>query len=233
MKKIIVGIAGYGMSAQYFHAPFIHANDKFNLKKIYERKSDNSKKDFPYIEVVRDFESLINDKEIDLVIISTPNSTHFNYTKDALHAGKNIIVEKPFTPTSKEADELISISQKQNKVLSVFQNRRWDSDFLTVQKLIDGNFLGKLVEYESHYDRYKIIINHGSWKEQESVSHGILFDLGTHLIDQALVLFGLPKSLWADIRIQRDGSVVEDTFEIVMYYKSETAPKATLKEAYL
>ena len=233
MKKINVGIAGYGMSGQYFHAPFIHTNDNFNLKKIYERKGDNSKKDYPYIEVVKDFTSIINDNEIDLVIISTPNSTHFNYTKEALSAGKHVVVEKPFTPTSKEADELIALAKKQNKVLSVFQNRRWDSDFLTIQKIIDGNFLGRLVEYESHYDRYKNIINHDSWKEQESVGHGILFDLGTHLIDQALVLFGLPKSLWANVRIQRDGGKVEDAFEIVLYYKSDVAPKVTLKEAYL
>ncbi len=233
MKKINVGIAGYGMSGQYFHAPFIHANEKFNLKKIYERKSDNSIKDYPYIEVVRDFSTLNNDQEIDLVIISTPNSTHFNYAKEALIAGKNVIVEKPFTPTAKEADELISISKKQNKVLSVFQNRRWDGDFLTIQKIIDGNFLGRLVEYESHYDRYKNIINHDSWKEKGSVSHGILFDLGTHLIDQALVLFGIPKSLWADIRILREDSKVEDAFEIVMYYKSEAAPKVTLKGSLL
>ena len=233
MKKINVGIIGYGMSGQYFHAPFIHANEKFSLNKIVERKSNYAKKDYPYIEIVRDYKSLIKDDELDLIIVSTPNSTHLNIAKEALLAGKHVIVEKPFTPISKEADELIRLAKKQKRILSVFQNRRWDGDFLTVQKIIKSGYLGRLVEFESHYDRFRNFIKLDTWKEEKGVGHGILYDLGTHMIDQALVLFGLPESLWADIRLQRDGGEVEDAFEIVFFYNSKNVPKVTLKGSLL
>ncbi len=233
MKKINVGIVGYGMSGKYFHAPFIHSNEKFNLKKIVERKSEYSKKDYPYIEVVKEYSSLLKDDSLDLIIISTPNSTHKDFTKEALLAGKNVIVEKPFTITSKEAGELIALAKKQNKILSVFQNRRWDGDFLTVQKIIKSGYLGRLVEFESHYDRFRNFIKPHTWKEEEGKGHGILYDLGSHLIDQALVLFGLPESIWADVRTQRDGGKVEDAFEIVLFYKSNSSPKVTLKGSLL
>ena len=233
MKKLNVGLAGYGMSGEYFHAPFIHAHDKFNLIKIVERKSEKSKRDYPYIEIVRDFSSLAKDDNLDLIIISTPNSTHLNFAKEALLAGKHVIVEKPFTPTSKEADELIEIAKKQKRILSVFQNRRWDGDFLTVKKIINSGYLGRLVEFESHYDRYRNFIKPDTWKEEKSFGHGILFDLGTHMIDQALVLFGLPESIYADIRIKRDDGKVNDAYEIILYYPSKDIPKVTLKGSLL
>jgi len=228
MDEVInVGLIGYGMSGQLFHAPIINSVSGFKLVKVVERHSEKSKERYPWVEVVRDTDEIFNDKNIELVVVAVPNKLHLELAQKALDSGKHVIVEKPFTITSDESQKLIDLAQKQDRILSVYQNRRFDGDFQTVKKVINSNMLGRLVEYEAHYDRYKNILRPSAWKESDELGMGILYDLGSHLIDQAQVLFGLPKSIIADTRVQRDLGRNVDSFEIIMNYdKLKTTLKA-------
>lgn len=219
MKKINVGIVGFGMSAKDFHIPFIQSNPNFQILKILERKSDKAQKLYPEIETVRALEDLVNDTNIELVVITTPNLTHYDIAKQSLLAGKNVVVEKPFTVDTKQADELIKLAKEKNLSLAVYHNRRFDGDFVTVKQIINDKLLGDLVEYEAHFDRFRNNIK-DNWREKDQIGSGILYDLGSHLIDQALDLFGLPDSVTADIRIQRENSKTDDNFEIKLDYKN-------------
>ena len=229
-KEINVGLLSYGMAGNYFHAPFIHFTEGMKLAKVLERHSDNSAKDYPGVQVVRNLNDILNDDNIDLVVVATPNQTHFEFGKKSILAGKHVVMEKPFTPTSAEAQELIELAQKHNRILSPFQNRRLDSDFLTVKKLLEDKRLGDLVEFESHFDRFRNYLRPDTWKEEPGAGSGVLYDLGTHLIDQALVLFGLPEMITADIRIQRNYSLTDDYFEVILHYDKL---KVTLKAGTL
>lgn len=217
-KKIKVGLVGYGMAGEVFHAPFISVIPNLDLTSVVERNSENSRKRYPQVNIVRSLDELLKDKEIELVVVATPNTTHFSIAKQSLLAGKHVVVDKPFTVTSSEAQELIDLASQQEKIISVFQNRRWDGDFLTVQKIVKGKKLGRLVEYESHFDRYVNFIRDNPWKESGVKGNGLLYDLGSHLIDQTLVLFGLPNSIYADMGIRRDGGKIIDNFEMILYY---------------
>lgn len=219
-KKIKVGLVGFGMAGQVFHAPLIVSNPKFELKSVVERNSDNARKKYPWVTISKNVDEVLRDEDIDLIIIATPNTTHFNLGKKALLAGKHVVIDKPFTVTSIEAQELIDIAKKQEKIVTVYQNRRWDGDFLTVKKIVEQKLLGRLVEYESHFDRYVNYIRESAWKETDDHGNGLVYDLGSHLIDQAQMLFGLPNSVYADMRIQRDGGKIIDHFEIILYYDS-------------
>src|SRR5690606_11210199 len=164
------------------------------------------------------------------ILITTPNHLHHELAKKALKAGKHVVVEKPFTPSVEEADELIELASKKKLILSVNHNRRWDSDFLTVKKIIEGKKLGEIVDYEAHFDRFRNEVPNG-WKEdKENAGSGILYDLGSHLIDQALTLFGPPSEIYADLRKQRKDAEVPDNFEVLLYYPNM---KATLKASAL
>lgn len=218
-KKIInTAIIGFGTSGKYFHAPFFHAHPNFKLKKIVERHSAESKRLYPYVEVVSDYKNLLKDKSIQLIAICTPNFLHFEQAKACLKAGKHIIIEKPFTVSSNEADTLIRLSQKYKRNIFVYHNRRWDGDFKTIQRIVDKDILGEIYEFEAHFDRYRPMVASGKWKEKQNEGSGILYDLGAHLIDQALTLFGKPKSLKADIQQQRNNALVDDFFRIELYY---------------
>lgn len=233
MKDIKVGLIGFGMAGRVFHAPLIDHVDGLQLVSIRETKNNNIaiiKDRYPNVNIVDNSEAIISDSEIELVVIATPNKYHFEIAKQALLAGKHVVVDKPFTVTSTEAQELIDLANQQEKVLSVYQNRRWDSDFLTAQKIIKSGKLGRLVEYEAHFDRFRNNIKSNSWKEVGSPSTGLLYDLGAHLIDQAIVLFGNPISVTADIRIQRDNSEIPDYFCLMMEYGNF---KVTLKSGML
>ena len=216
--QINVGLVGFGMAARVFHAPVIQSVPSLKLKAIVERHGDTSRNDYPGIEVVRDVSSLLQDEQIDLVVVATPNISHFDLARQSLLANKHVVVEKPFTNTSAEAQQLIELAGQQNRIISVNQNRRWDGDFQTIKKLIAARLLGRLVDYEAHFDRFRNPPRQNVWKEQEGPGSGILFDLGSHLIDQAQVLFGLPRMLTADIRVQRDGGRVVDNFELLLHY---------------
>ncbi|MGM7681435.1 oxidoreductase [Cytobacillus sp. Hm23] len=216
-KTIHVGLVGFGFSGQVFHAPFVHSHPNLQLTKVVERTKSHSKELYPYTEVVRDFDELLEDKAIDLVIITTANELHYPMVKKALLKNKHVVVEKPFTISSEEATQLAKLANKQNRVLSVYHNRRFDGDFLTINQIIQQNLLGHVVEFESHYDRYRNFLK-GSWREDNRPGSGILYDLGSHLIDQAITLFGYPHTVTADVRIQRPISQTIDSFDLKLDY---------------
>jgi len=230
MHPIKTGIASYGMSGLVFHAPLLHVNKGFDMVKVVERSYKGSKERYPYIHVVKSYEELLQDDSLELIIVNTPDETHFEYCKMALEAGKHAVVEKPFTMKVNEAEMLISLAKKNGKVLSVFQNRRWDGDYLTVKKVIQNQALGRLVSFESHFDRYRNFIQPNTWKEDPNAGAEIVYNLGAHMIDQAYDLFGMPKSVSADIGIQRTGGKVDDYYNIIMRYDDIYV---NLKSSYL
>ena len=217
MKIIPTALLSYGLSGRAFHAPFITSHPGYQLLGAWERTARRIQEDYP--EVIR-FNSLeeVLSSSAELVIINTPTYTHFEFARQALESGKNIVVEKAFVTTTEEAVVLERIAKAYNRTISVFQNRRWDSDFLTVKKIAESGILGDLVEAQFSFDRFNPSLSPKKHKEEPSPGAGILKDLGPHIIDQALLLFGMPEKLFADIRITRDHSQVDDYFEILFYY---------------
>jgi len=214
---IQVGLIGFGLSGRYFHAPFLTVNPHFKLVKVVERHRNEAQAFDPTIQTVRSHEELLNDPAIELIIIGTPNDTHFSYAKAALEAGKHVLIEKPFANTSEEARELLQLAREKGLVAMPYQNRRYDADFLTIGKLLQDRLLGDVVEYEAHFDRYRPdVLN--TWKEHDPNGGGNLYNLGPHLIDQAVALFGIPEAVLGDIRVIRKGGVLDDYFDIRLYY---------------
>ena len=234
MKKIIkTGIIGFGVGGNTFHAPIIATTEGLQISKIRARKESevNLAKDrYPDAVITDSADDIINDPDIELIVIATPNDSHHPLAKQALLAGKHVVVDKPFAITSADADDLIKIAEQQNRILSVHHNRRYDSDFKTIEKILKAQLLGRLVEFESHYDRFRNYLRAGSWREKDEPGAGILYDLGAHLIDQPLVLFGMPQAITADIRVQREGTKATDNFELVLHY---AGLKVTLKAGML
>jgi len=218
-KPIVTAILSYGMSGEVFHAPLLEALSGFKLKTILERKTEKSKQHYPSIKIARTIDEVLNDEDIELVVVNTPNDTHYDFTVKALEAGKHVIVEKPFTNTSEDASKLIELAKKKQKLLSVFQSRRWDGGFLTLKNIIISGVLGRIVEYEAHYDRFRNYITPNTWKEKAGPGSGILYNLGSHMLDQVLVLFGKPESVSARIGIQRPGGKVDDYYDLRLSYK--------------
>ena len=218
MKPINTALCSFGMSGWVFHAPFINVNPGFNLYAVWERTKNLAQEKYPGVKTYRTLEDMLADDSVELVVVNTPNYTHYEYTKKALEAGKHVVVEKPFTITVEEGEELITLAKKQNKKLSVFQNRRYDSDYKTIKKVMNAKMLGDLVEVEMHFDRYSTALSPKVHKEIPGPGTGSVYDLGSHLIDQALQLFGMPKKLFADIQIMRPVSKVDDYFELLLYY---------------
>lgn len=221
-EPIRVGLAGYGFSGRFFHAPFIVNDKRFRLCKVMERSSAHAKEDYASVEVVNTFEELLTD-DIDLVVIATPNKTHFELAQQAIMAGKNIVVEKPVTPTPEEAEQLCVLAKEKGVVFSVYQSRRYDGDFMTVRKVIESGKLGEVVDYECHFDRFAKPGSPKAWKMENVKGNGPLYNLGVHIIDQVYVLFGMPEEVYADFRIQRSDNVFPDNFEIVFYYPDKKA----------
>ncbi len=230
MKPIKTALLSFGMSGQVFHAPFIEMLDEFQLYAVWERSKNLAVEKYPQIKTAKSIDEIFSDKEVELVVVNTPNYTHYEYTKNALNANKHVIVEKPFTTTSSEAEELILLAKQKNRMLTVYHNRRYDSDYKTVKKILNEGWLGEIVEVEIHYDRYKTNLSPKLHKETPGAGKGSLFDLGSHLIDQALQLFGMPNALFADIQIVRPYSLVDDYFEILLYYDKT---RVRLKSSYL
>ncbi|MFA6701117.1 MAG: oxidoreductase [Dysgonamonadaceae bacterium] len=235
MSAIIhTGIIGYGLSGRVFHAPFIDVIDGFELTKISTSNPERSKmieERYPATVISPDGKGIISDPEIDLVIVTSPNTDHFRWAHDALLAGKHVIVEKPFTVTTEEATELINISKRVKKILSVYHNRRFTSDTKTVKKILDSGLLGDVAEYETHFDRYRPDARpNGAWREDNLPGSGIFYDLGAHLIDQALWFFGLPQAVSANIETRRPWAKVDDNFDVRLHYPTFTA---TLKSGML
>lgn len=214
---IKTGLIGYGLGGKCFHAPFIANTPLLQLSSVVERKTNESPERYPWVKVVRSVEELLADESLQLIVVTTPNHTHFPLAKQALLAGKNVVVDKPMTVTTAEAGELIDLAQQKNKILSVYQNRRYASDGRTIKKLVDEELLGDIFEFESQFNRFRPELK-SSWKETPVGGSGILYDLGAHLIDQALHLFGLPKTITADIRRQRPGTQADDYFDLRLDY---------------
>jgi len=218
MQKIKTALLSYGMSGKVFHAPFLDLHPGFELLGSWERSKKLIQEDYPTVKSYPSIDALLAD-DVDLVIVNTPVGTHFEYAKKVLLAGKHAVVEKAFTTTVAEAEELAQIAKEKGLKLAVFQNRRWDSDFKTIQKVINEGVLGDLVEVEFHFDRYNPILSPKAHKETVNDGAGILKDLGPHLIDQAVCLFGSPKSVFADIRYTRENTVVDDWIDLLLIYE--------------
>ena len=219
MEGIInVGLIGFGTAGRVFHAPLISATPGFRLTKIVQRRGDDAARAYPTAQTVRDASDLFDDQAIGLVVIATPNASHFAVAEQALLAGKHVVVDKPFTVTSGDAQRLIDVARARGRMLSVFQNRRWDADFLTVQRIVKTGLLGRLVGYEAHFDRFRPQLRQDAWRERDTPGAGILYDLGSHLIDQALCLFGRPSRVYGELRRQRESVQADDYFEVGLGY---------------
>lgn len=214
---INTAILGYGKSANTFHLPFLKILEDFNVTTFVSSKNDLILKNYPHAKIYQDIDLLVKDEEVDLVVITTPSFLHYNQAKILLEAGKHLVVEKPFTVRSSEAQELVDYAKKMNLKLTVFQNRRWDSGFLQLKKIISENRLGDINYYQVNFDRWRPDLQN-RWREEDIDGSGILYDLGVHLIDQAINLFGEPDSIISDIDKQRPGSKTVDYFHIVFKY---------------
>ncbi|HLI93085.1 MAG TPA: Gfo/Idh/MocA family oxidoreductase [Puia sp.] len=230
MTPLNTAICSFGMSGRVFHAPFLDASPYFQLYSVWEREKNLAAQIYPGVKVRRTLEALLADDEVELVIVNTPNYTHYDYTKQALLAGKHVIVEKPFTVTEAEGLELIALAKKTGKKLTSFQSRRFDSDYRTVKRIVDSGVLGDIVEAEFHYDRFTPTLSPKVHKETAGPGRGLLYDLGSHLIDQALQLFGDPDEVFADFMVIREHSIVDDYTEVLLYYPRM---RVRLKSSYL
>lgn len=219
MNRIInAGICSYGMSGRVFHAPFLQAHPGFHLKGIVERHQNLSRERYPEATVFRSVKAMLEDNTVELVVVNTPVQTHFEYAKAALLAGKHIVVEKPFTVNAAEAKELNQLASEKQLQLIVYQNRRYDGDFLALKQVVAQGVLGELKEAEMRFDRYRPGHSGKNHKEGDQPGAGNLHDLGAHLIDQAIQLFGFPEAVFADVMTLRKAMVANDYFEVLLYY---------------
>lgn len=206
------------MSGRVFHAPILHVLKGFSLYGAVERHTAKAAETYPRIRSWPAVEAMLEDPAIELVIVNTPNVTHYDYAMQALSAGKHVVVEKPIAATHAQAQDMAELAKRQDKSLITFQNRRWDSDFLAVKAVVDGKLLGTLIEAEFHFDRYKKALSAKLHKEATAPGTGNLYDLGPHLIDQAICLFGAPEKVFAMVQTHRPGSQVDDYFDISLMY---------------
>lgn len=214
-----VGLIGFGLAGQAFHAPIIRGVPGMELACILERRTDNAKQRYPEVRIARTLDEMLADKTIGLIAVATPNDSHFSYTEACLEADRDVVVDKPLTPTMRQAEELVSLAEKRGRLMTVYQDRRWDGAFLTVKKLVKSGALGTVAEYEARFDRFRLDAKPGAWREvADFPAAGVLWDLGPHLIDGALVLFGEPETISASALMQRASSQVDDAFDVIMQY---------------
>ena len=218
MSDIGVAVIGFGLAGRVFHAPFVQAVPGLKLEAIVQRRGDEAGKAYPDARILRSVEEALADPAVNLIVVGTPNETHFSLAKQALAAGKHVVIDKPFAATSAQARELIDLATTRGLILAPYHNRRWDGDFLTVRKLLDQQAIGRLVTFESHFDRFRPLPREATWKEGGNPANGMLFDLGPHLVDQVLSLFGAPQAITASVRKDRDSTDIEDAFDITLHY---------------
>ncbi|MDR2499327.1 MAG: Gfo/Idh/MocA family oxidoreductase [Tannerellaceae bacterium] len=228
---IRTGLASFGMSGSVFHAPFIEIHPRFELHSIVERSANKAAAKYPGARILRSFEALLSDPDIDLVIVNTPDTTHYELCGMALEAGKHVVVEKPFVLNVAEGEELVRMARERNLLLAVYQNRRWDGDFLTIREILQAALLGRVVEFHSAYQRYRNFIQENTWKERADHRVGLAYNLGSHMIDQAMTLFGMPSAVYADIDKMRRNSMVDDYYFIHLIYPD--GPKVSVRGGYL
>jgi scyllo-inositol 2-dehydrogenase (NADP+) len=216
-SEVRVGLIGYGYSGATIQAPLIRTVNGMRLVVVNSSKPEVVRRDYPGMRVVAEPQALIDSPEVDLVVIASTNTTHHRLARQALLAGKHVVIEKPFTVTLQEAQDLVELAEQRSLVLSVFHNRRWDSDFLTLRRTLEAGLLGEVLTYESHFDRYRPAVRQ-RWREQDLPGSGMLYDLGSHLIDQALCLFGHPDSVQCDLGVQREHGMADDYVHLVLRY---------------
>lgn len=219
MQTINVALCSFGMSGWVFHAPFIAAHPGFNLYGVWERSQKKAAEQYPVIQSFDTLEAMLADENIDMVVVNTPTYTHYDFAKKALQQRKHVLVEKAFTTTVAEAAELVQLAKDNNCILGVFQNRRYDSDLKTVKKVLDEGLLGEIKEVEFHYDRFNLDLSPKAHKETGNAGAGLLHDLGPHLIDQALYLFGMPQAVSGFVAVTRPQSTVNDYIDILLLYR--------------
>jgi scyllo-inositol 2-dehydrogenase (NADP+) len=215
---IRAAVLGYGLAGKVFHCPFISAVPGLELSAIVQRTGDAAAQAYPSARILRSAEEALADPTIDLIVVATPSETHFDLAAQALQAGKHVVVDKPITSSSKSALALVSLAKVHKRLLAPFHNRRWDGDFLTLRQLLHENTLGRVVEIVSRFDRYRPLQRPNTWKEIASPATGLLYDLGPHLVDQALTLFGPPARITASIRHDRDRTDIDDAFDLILDY---------------
>lgn len=215
---IDVGLIGFGLAGRAFHAQVIRAVPGLRLAAILQRGENEAAVKYPDVRVVRSIKELLAIREIRLVVIATPNETHAPIARTCLEAGRDVVVDKPFTTTLAEANELVELAKKLGRLITVYQNRRYDGDFQAIRQIVADGTLGRMVRFETNYDRFRPQLKVGAWRERIVPGAGILFDLAPHTIDHALVLFGLPEAVNADVRLERAAAVVDDAFDIMLHY---------------
>ena len=215
---IEVGLIGFGLAGKAFHAPVIRATPGLHLTAILQRSGNEAAEEYPDVRIVRSVDELLAIPEIRLIVIATPNDSHHPLARQCLAAGRDVVVDKPFTTTLDEALDLVESARQSGRLLTVYQNRRYDGDFQALRQLVESGALGRIVCFETHYDRYRPNLKPGAWRERPEPGSGILFDIAPHLIDYALALFGLPEAVTADVRIEREHASVDDAFDIALYY---------------
>lgn len=223
-----VGLVGFGFGGQVFHAPIIRAVAGLHLTTIVRRNGASDPR-YPDVTFVSSVDELLA-RPIDLVVVVTSNTSHHPIAKQCLLASRHVVVDKPFTTTVAEAEDLVQVAKQKGRVVSVYQERRYTGDFVTVQRVVADGVLGRIVSYEAHFDRFRLELRPGAWREQPLPGSGVWFDLGPHLLDQALLLFGIPEAISADIRIERDGAAVDDAFDVTLRYPRM---RATLRGSML
>jgi scyllo-inositol 2-dehydrogenase (NADP+) len=228
---IEVGLVGFGLAGRAFHAPVIRAVPGLHLAAILQRSGTEAAEKYPEVRIVRSMDELLAIPEIRLVVIATPNETHYPFAMQCLEAGRDVVVDKPFTTTLEEAVSLVQFAKSANRLLTVYQNRRYDGDFQAIRQLVAAGTLGRIVRFETAYDRFRPQLKPGAWRETSRPGSGILFDIAPHLIDHALVLFGLPEAVTADIRIERENAIVDDAFDITLHYAKSM--RAVLRSSIL
>ena len=227
-----VGLIGFGLAGQAFHAPVIRGVPGMELACIMERRGTRAREKYPDVRVARTLEELLADKEIQLCVVATPNDSHFELTRTCLLAGRDVVVDKPFAPTLAESDELVRLAEERGRLITVYQDRRWDGDFATVKKIVQPCTLGTVVEYECRFDRFRPEPKPNAWRERaDQPGAGVLFDLGPHVIDQALVLFGEPRAITASAFCERATSQVDDSFDVCLEHANSGAGLRALVRA--
>ena len=222
-ESIRVGVIGFGMAGKIFHTAVIAETPGLELACIVQRKGSEAAAAYPGVKVARSIEEMLADETISLAVVATPSGDHYAHAAQCLRARRNVVVDKPFTTTSEEAGDLIRLAKENGVFLTAYQNRRWDGDSVTMQQVVEAGELGRIVTYEAHIDRYRAVPRLQVWRENGGPGGGILFDIGSHLIDQAAMLFGDPDSVWADVRTEREGAVIDDAFDIQLKFGSVTA----------
>src|ERR1700736_4846855 len=216
---IKVGLIGFGLAGQAFHAPVIQAVEGMELACILERRTSQAREKYPNVRLARTMDEFLSDGGIQLCVVATPNDSHFELSRACLAAGWHVVVDKPFAPTLGEAEELVRLAAKAGRLITVYQDRRWDGEFQTLRKIVHSGTLGEIAEYEARFDRFRPQPKGNAWRERKAQpAAGVLWDLGPHLIDQALVLFGEPETVWATAFRQRQASTMDDSFDVHMEY---------------